>query len=362
MIKPTAAQHEVPRPALLDFVTRQFRPLVSEVVGQPIELSNPPTRGNLNFSFLVAPDGESAPRWVLRVKDGSELEHTFLGPMEHTYAKERTLQKLLSQRGVLAAQPVGPVMGLNERLGRHGPFVGSIQTLLDGTDGSRLAAHGTPAELPLLREIGRLARPLSTIMSDCFGDTIERDDGWFQLNWQSYIDKLSSYTLEADSLTLFPVDARAAFVNRLERLRVANPTPVLIHADLRLSNALFDESQKAIALIDWERACSSIVEEEFARILYENFVLGQRIKDLATIDSVLAGTGVTPHFEAFLDGFGVSIESYHKSYRARTEDILLILCVDFFAHFEREWKMNRPDWGLPGRYARQAAETILNKG
>jgi Ser/Thr protein kinase RdoA (MazF antagonist) len=349
----------VDRQTLIDFVRSEFLPHVEGILGRSVVLRNSPTQGNLNFSFHVATDADALPQWILRAKDGSELEHTFMGPMACTYAKERTLQSLLAGQGIRSALPVGQILLSDQRLGRHGPFAASIQTFLAGEDGSRLAAHGTPGEIPIIKELGRLARGLSSISFGKFGDIIERDGGTFQLEWSQYVEKLSSYSLQPESLAVLPDQLRSAFTARVERLKQARERPMLVHADLRASNALFDDTRAAIALIDWERACASIVEEEFGRILNENFVDGQRVKDLSAIRQILSGSGITPQFAAFLDGYGVSCEEYQHRYRQRSEDFLSILCVDFSAHFVRERYRTHPAWEVPAAYARQAAEAVL---
>jgi len=345
---------------LIPYLRQALVPTLGALFGEGFALSVARPQGNLNYTYLVMPSGSSIPSAVLKVKNRTEFEHPITRKLSAPYEKEKVVLDYCTSAKLPVSSVIGAVIHLSKTVKGAGPFVCLLQRFIAGTNGRVIAAHRTEAELSLLARAGAVAREIHQIRFSRFGDVVSRS-GDFTKSWGAYLDNLFKFPLRTIAGFLNGQDFDT-FSERFKELRNLKGQGVLVHADLHLGNMLFDAVTKELTgVIDWERSRSSRSSEEFARILYENFVLGQRFT-VTEIAETISSSGVTPQFANFLSGYGIGPEEYQSSLRRETETFLALFCAGFWTRWELEYKVIRPDWAAPAQYAQQVVRSVLGRG
>jgi aminoglycoside phosphotransferase (APT) family kinase protein len=345
---------------LMPFLNRMLGPKLHVLLGCDFSLSIAAPQGNLNYTYLVTPAGAKSPVAVLKVKSRSEFEHPITRRLSGAYEKEKAVLKLCTNAYLPVPAALGDVMRIDQRFERTGPFACLLQRFIDGKNGRQIAPLKTDAELGLLDQVGEFAKRIHQIQFKRFGDSVSTK-GTFTKSWGAYLDHLFRFPLRTISGFL-SADEYDVFTARFKELRGLKGPGVLVHADMHLANMLFDPAKHTLTgVIDWERSRSSRPSEEFARILYENFVLGQRFS-VQTIGETIRGSGITPQFGRFISGYGMSPDDYETFFRRQTETLLMLFCAGFWARWELEYKEVRPDWQAPAQYSAKVVHGVLGKG
>lgn len=342
------------------FFRSHLRTPISKLLGDDFSLSIAAPQGNLNYTYSVFIRGSSSPVAILKVKNRSEFEHPLTRKLATPYEKERAVLKRCANAELPVPAVLSDVLHISEKFKGNGPFVCLLQQFVTGKNGREIAPIGSKKELPFLKLVGSAARQIHTISFRGFGDVVS-SKGSFTKSWPAYIEKFSRYVVRASNGALDD-KSYAVLTERIDELTRRRGPATLIHADMHLANMLFDPTtQKLTAVIDWERSRSSRPSEEFARILYENFVLGQRYS-VSEIQEIVSGSGITAQFGNFISGYGLSIAEYESSWRKETETFLMLLCGGFWLKWELEHKYIRPDWERPAKYAKTVVRGIIDKG
>lgn len=343
--------------ALLPYFEAELGPWLCQALGGFCRLVVADPQGNLNYTFLVYCNQAKLPCAVLKIKNRREMEHPLTKVLSAPYAKESAVLVRCAAAGLPVPRPLADVFKLNKRKASAGPFVCSLTSYIRGVNARSLAAPNSAAENDFINQAGRLVRELHGITFNKFGEKLS-PSGDFSLTWKAHITKLFAGIIK-NTRKFISASAAKDFNARFLDLKKIKGPGVLVHADLHLGNLLINARKgTVVGLIDWERSRSSRPSEEFARILYENFVLAQRFS-VREIAAILGGDGVSPQFRCFLSGYGLSVANYHKYWRHEVESILMLLAGGFWSRFELNLKKVRPDWEKPASYAQQVVRSIL---
>ena len=155
--------------------------------------------------------------------------------------------------------------------------------------GSEATDH--PERSKIIRELGRLAEKINGIRTEGFGETFDWSNNQLSRNkrLKDYLEGEYRYEGRIETLDrsrICPPETIKALKRITREMLTMTARPSLNHGDLRLKNVIADEAGKISAIIDWEKAVSSIAPHwEFSVALHDlgvdrqqHFVEGYGIK------------------------------------------------------------------------------------
>lgn len=211
-------------------------------------------------------------------------------------------------------------------VGKDGSRAYQIQTYVQGVPVADLAGNSSFDEAQRLKvwnKLGEYGKKINSILVRGFGENIlDEERGIFDGSWQKYLQYNIDSLNDADQLItlgmLTPVFSKAIKVT-FQSLQKKKFTFGLCHNDLALRNAIL-APDGVVYLLDWDTAVARIVP---------HWDINKVVQSSKPNEKTL---------QAFLDGYGISRESY-ASMKPELDALNLLHEIDTF-----RWAIdNKPD-------------------
>ncbi len=154
-----------------------------------------------------------------------------------------------------------------------------------------------PKQLEILREMGKYAAQINSILTSGFGNTFDWSSNQLSQNatWKEYLEK--ELNLESRFQTLekrrMITEAQRKKLDKIFAAAMKESfKPALNHGDMRLKNVIVDEEGKIGAIIDWENCTSNRAPEwELSLALHDLSIDGKQY---------------------FLEGYGIGAKKFEE--------------------------------------------------
>lgn len=229
-------------------------------------------------------------------------------------------------------------------------FVAYLSELMPGKTASQMIVDYPDTRSLILERIGEVAEKINSISTSGFGATF--DNGRFVSSIMEHLaSDMNRYGVQEMLGSKYQAGFEL-FQEELQSLETKIEGSHLAHADLNFSNMLLDpKTRKIIAVLDWERACSSLTPEfELMQTIFQYTILENRY----TADQLrrtLHEQGMIEELKLFLHGYGISVDRYNTAHSHAVEVLLFSKVFPFLNWWLEEGSINAPQWGAAAERA-----------
>jgi len=149
--------------------------------------------------------------------------------------------------------------------------------------------------LMVLSELGEYAAAINQIPTHDFGHIFDWSPNKLSRNktWKDYLDKELALEERLEMLRssrLMSPETLRTLQLAVRKLRNWKGRPTLNHGDIRLKNAMLNDSNKIIAILDWENCTSNMAPHWELSIALHDLTMDEK--------------------QSFLQGYGLALEEY----------------------------------------------------